>query len=69
MMKNKLKEYIEPRMEVMAMAYQSVLAGSIVTTDVVDNEPIGPAMSPGVDFIEEEDFLQWEDQSDLLHEI
>lgn len=61
MMKNKLKEYIEPRMEVMAIAYQSVLAGSIVTTDVVDNEPpIGPAKSPGFDFIEEEDFLQWE---------
>lgn len=61
MMESKLKEYIAPRMEVIAMAYQSVLAGSIVTTDVVDNDdepPIGPAMSPGFDFIEEEDFLQ-----------
>ena len=61
MMESKLKEYIAPRMEVIAMAYQSVLAGSIVTTDVVDNEPpIGPAKSPGFDFIEEKDFLPWD---------
>ena len=47
MMESKLKEYIAPRMEVIAVAYQAVLAGSIVTTDVDDNEePIGPAMSP-----------------------
>ncbi len=67
MMKNKLKEYIEPQMEVMAIAYHAVLMESLI---IDDGDPITPAKSPGFDFIEEEeDFLQWEDQSDLLQEI
>lgn len=66
MMKNKLKEYIEPRMEVMAIAYNAVLMESLI---IDDGDPITPAKSPEFDFIEEEDFLQWEDQSDLLQEI
>ena len=67
MMKNKLKEYIEPRMEVMAIAHQAVLTESLI---IDDGEPIIPAKSPEFDFIEEEDnFLQWDDKSDLLQEI
>lgn len=66
MMKNKLKEYIEPRMEVMAISYHAVLMESLI---IDDSDPTTPAKSRGFDFIEEEDFPQWEDQSDLLQEI
>lgn len=65
MMKNKLKEYIEPRMEVMAIAYHAVLMQSLI---IDDGDPTTPAKSPGGDFIEE-NFLQWEDPSDLLQKI
>ena len=41
-MKNcKMKDYIEPRMDVNALEYQNLLAGSNIINP--DEEPIGPA--------------------------
>ena len=52
MMKNKLKEYIEPRMEVIAIAYHAVLMEPSLPID--NGDPTHPAKSRGFDFIEKE---------------
>ena len=42
-MKNcKMKEYIEPRMDVIALEYQNLLAGSV---GIDPGEPVNPAKS------------------------
>jgi len=64
MMKNKLKEYIEPRIEVMAIAYHAVLMEPSLPID--DGNPTGPAKSRGFDFIEKKvDPDLWDNSNEM----
>ena len=56
-MKNcKMKDYIEPRMDVIALEYQNLLAGSNIINP--DEEPIGPAKGRELEMFESFDSFE-----------